>query len=527
MRLRRVEPALALFLLLWAAALHGVVFVSAGALWRDESNSIQQARMPSWSLLGRSLEYDSFPALFPSALRLWSAYPAAAGDQGLRLLGFLVGIALSASIFLTGRMLDIEWPMIALALLAMNPIWISEGDSIRPYGLGLIFLLYAFAFAGKTLANPSRLNLALTTLMSVLAVQTSYIHSLSIAAICLGAAFTGMGRGGGRSALRFFLPGFVAALSLIPYAGVLQRAREWAVVVNRQVSWPQFLDALLRAGSRPVQALWLGMLLLSAWSLVAPAAKRAEADDGRRRVTPLAYSLSVFVLVCAIQIVFIKAAGLPPFPRYFLAVAAFGAFALESALSNRHVALRGSAAIIALMLLAGPSWSWARMRHTNVDDVAAALAFHAAPQDLAVISPWFLSPSFQRYYRGPCEWITVPDIDRYPMMRYDLIQRAMFANGAGIALGERLRRTLEQGGTVWFVSQRPWTDLARDDAPEAPAAPTAPTGVDYERFRSYWERDIEYRLNACCVPEKIILPRRGPVWDEEDLMLTCWRRRPR
>ncbi len=518
----RILRALALVLLLWAVSLQGLTFLSAGALWRDEANSVQQARLPSWTSLLRSLDYDSFPALFPSALRLWSVQPWMASDQGLRVLGLLIGLALLASIFPVARMLGTRWPIVTLVLLGANAVWVSEGDSIRPYGLSLLFLLWTYGFVARELARPSPFNLALATLGSVLCVQTSYTSALAVGVFCLSAAGVAAARGERRRLWRFFVPGLCAAASLTVYAGVLDRARDWAVILNNRVDWPQFFKGLARHHSGLLPVIWLGFLALAVWRLAA--ASRRRAGDSPFRSPLFAYRLTVFLMGLAVQVLFVEAAGVPPFPRYFLPTALFAAFAIEAALEGWRPRLCAAAVAAALILTAWPSWSWLSLRHTNVDDVARLLAGRAAQQDLVVVSPWFLNTSFQRYYRGPCEWITVPDLERQPMMRYDLIKQAMIDHGPESGDARRLRAALDRGAAVWFVSQAPWSNFARGEAPEPLEPAPSPGGPDYVRFRSYWERDLEHRLYATCDLKEKLAPG-DLVWDEEKLILTRWQKK--
>jgi hypothetical protein len=515
----RIRGTLTLALILWAVILHGLGFLSAGALWRDEANSIQQARLPSWSSLWHSLDFDSFPALYPSALRVWSGTSWTEGDEGLRTFGLLIGLALLASIFFAGRLLGTRRPIVVLVLLGVNSVWISEGDSIRPYGLSLLLLLWTYALIGASLARPSSRTLALATLGSVLCVQTSYTNALWIGVFCLCSAGVSASRGEKWRSLRVLVPGFCAAVSLLIYAGTLRRASEWVTILNDRVDWLQYVKGIAQAHSGLVPAIWLGFLAIAAGSIFS--AMRSEEDPSRPRFPDFSYRLSVFALAAVVQVLFIGLAGMPPFPRYFLPLAAFAAFAIEAALERSGTLLRELAVILALALSAWPSWHWMSMRHTNADRVAGLLAERAAPRDLIVISPWFLNTSFQRYYRGACEWITVPDLDRQPMMRYDLVKQAMLELRAESGVARELRVTLERGGAIWFVSQARWSNLSRTQAPERPDPPAMPRGGDYVRFRSYWERDVEYRLNAGCV----LSERHDPpvnVWEEESLILTRW-----
>src|SRR5436309_1881561 len=101
----RRDRGLATLLTIWAVILHAAFFASAGALWRDEANSIQQARSASFDELWLSLRYDSFPILYPALLRTWSSHSWTASDAGLRLFGFIAGLASVASFWGIARLL--------------------------------------------------------------------------------------------------------------------------------------------------------------------------------------------------------------------------------------------------------------------------------------------------------------------------------------------------------------------------------------------------------------------------------------
>ena len=139
-----------------------------------------------------------------------------------------------------------------------------------------------------------------------------------------------------------------------------------------------------------------------------------------------------------------------------------------------------------------------------------------------MISPWFLHTSFQRYYGGAVEWCTVPNLDPYPMMRYDLVRDAIIRGDSLHSVGHRINGALDRGGVIWFIAQRAWVHLDRREAPEPPPKVDIPRGQDYARFRSYWERDVEFRLAGCCRVAEAGPPPHCRVWEEEDLILTRW-----
>jgi hypothetical protein len=68
---------------------------------------------------------------------------------------------------------------------------------------------------------------------------------------------------------------------------------------------------------------------------------------------------------------------------------------------------------LAILLAAAlPFFVWPKIteRETTVDLLAKNLERYARGQDLIVVNPWFLGPSFSWYYHGQTRWITLPEL---------------------------------------------------------------------------------------------------------------------
>src|SRR5205807_10444578 len=61
-----------------------------------------------------------------------------------------------------------------------------------------------------------------------------------------------------------------------------------------------------------------------------------------------------------------------------------------------------------------PIFAWPEIlkRDTTMDFLARGLERYAQPEDLIVVNPWFLAPSFGWYYHGQVHWMTVPELSR-------------------------------------------------------------------------------------------------------------------
>jgi hypothetical protein len=130
---------------------HASFFTHAGALWRDEVNSAEFAGMPALSAIHQSLKYDSFPLAGTLTLRGWMSL-CGGSDAALRTYGLLVGILFSGSLWLSVRLLGGPAPLLALALVAWNPWFIRTVASVRPYGLGMVFIVLTVAAMWKWVA---------------------------------------------------------------------------------------------------------------------------------------------------------------------------------------------------------------------------------------------------------------------------------------------------------------------------------------------------------------------------------------
>src|SRR5215469_15534541 len=94
---RRPEWVLAVLITLAAVSFHLAFLGRAGALWRDEVNTLNVAERHSL----RDMSQDSFPILMPLIVRGWLALGLGETDTGLRTLGTFIGVSLLAALWLT------------------------------------------------------------------------------------------------------------------------------------------------------------------------------------------------------------------------------------------------------------------------------------------------------------------------------------------------------------------------------------------------------------------------------------------
>ena len=196
-----------------AVGLHFYFLCHAGGFWRDEVNLINLAGLHSL----RAMSADSFPVFMPLLIRFWETIGLGKTDAGLRLLGALIGLGLPATLWLMAWKFRRSPPLAGLALLALNGTVIVFGDSLRAHGLGSLLILLTAAAACWFLQKTCWKRAVVWAALSMLSVQTLFQNAVFIFAICVGAWVVWARQKNVRAALKVFLVGLAAAVSLLPY----------------------------------------------------------------------------------------------------------------------------------------------------------------------------------------------------------------------------------------------------------------------------------------------------------------------
>jgi hypothetical protein len=458
-----------------AVSLHVAVWFSAGALWRDEANSVNLASAASWVEIWNNLQFDSFPMLWPLALRASIAASVGTTDAGLRGLGCLTGLLVLAALWRNARL----WgglPLASFTLCGVNAAVIRFGDSVRGFGLGMASATLAIGLVFKVATGPTRRTFTMASIASVLCVQLLYHNVIVLAAACAGGLAVARLRRSWRTAAAVVGVGLLAALSLLPYIAVFNRQREWSQILffPNDFSWlyTKYLEALAATGPA---APWI-------W-LICTAAAVAVGVSARERCEPIVFCTTALVCGLAAYVTFLRALSYFLQPWYFLPLFALVATCLDGITSSfrrssrapqgRAVAALAVAALAVAALAVAPVFSRLRMRSTNIDRVAREIAQFATPEDTVVVTPWQNGITFQRYYQGVAAWETVPPIADHRLHRFDLLKRRMMDPDAMRPLLLRIERTLKAGHRVFWVGD---LQVPEDDQP-VPPLPPAPEGT--------------------------------------------------
>jgi hypothetical protein len=583
---RRLEWAAAAALSLFTVWAHGERLVHGGGLWRDEAAAVRLATLPSLRAIWRLFPHEAFPLAVPLAIRSFTGV-AGSGDGALRVFGMLVGLAVAAALWVSARAAGRTLPLLSLALLAGNAPFVVFGDSLRGYGLGSLCIVLGFAALARLLRRPGPWSATAALLAVVGAVQCLLGNAALVAALCTAAALAALPaiiappapatvarrRAGRRVAFVAMNVGLAAAVSLLPYAAPLMAARAWSVVVVYHPGLQRIVQ-MVGATLGPARAAWAALAVLAvaatAWTLAsglagnrqggtagqaasdatAPGSTGAEAPEiplptppspspsppSPSKDRPGAEDMRLFavlalVLGIAAQLLFQKFLGYTPRAWYDLPLLALVACALEPLVAALcHAPLARLARVALAIVLAAAMLPYElprlRLRMTNADLVARRLASAAAPDDLVLVSPWYYGVSFNRYYRGPASWMTMPDLPEHDVHRYDLLKARLAAPHPIDDVLAAAQRTLSGGHRVWLVGQLRLPPPGKAP-PVLPPAPASPAGWHDFPYVESWALQLGAMLRAHAgTLARVPVPSPDPVSPLENMTLAVaagWR----
>ncbi|MBI5431417.1 MAG: hypothetical protein HZA52_01165 [Planctomycetes bacterium] len=456
-RIRRFELAFAWLATAFALACFARFYVDAGALWRDEINSVNLAATPELSELVRRSEFESFPPPWTLLLRAWTSF-AGGSDGSLRFAGVLGGASLLAAVWLAARGLGRAAPVVSLAVLAVQPEVLRWSSTVRAYGLGACLGVLVLLALLRVVEAPTRTRVLLAIVATVASVQVLFQNAVLVAVAVAGAMLLAILRGEARRAWIPVAIGAAGALALLPYLGVIGRVREWSMILEQEVTLASLGDKLVGsfgATSKVALAVWA---VLAAAALAAGVASlvRLGAEPERRAARARAIvGAALLVLAPLVVVAFFLRLSYPTESWYYVGLFAFAAASAELAL-GALAAAKARLAVLALACIAlvgGATSAWSAMpqKLTVVDQLAARVTSEGKPGDLVVVNPWFLALTFDRYYVGPLEVLTAPPLEDRTLHRYDLIKRRMLETQVMAPVLERIGAVLAAGGRVWIV----------------------------------------------------------------------------
>ena len=542
-----------------SAALAGTALVAAwllltsfnaGPLWRDETNSINVANMPSLKELWNNLPFESFPPLWLLLLRVWSWVGMAESDAGIRILGLFVGLAFLGSLWLCTRWFRGHAPMLSLALLGSLPAFINTVGANRAYGLAMGLLVLTFGMIWRLLESPSRFRIILAGLASLLFVHCVYYDAVFLCAMLAGAAAVTMRRGQWRIFAVLVGIGTVAGLSMAIYLPVVRQTSLYARMVQVPLFsfatvWEKFNEAVALQSSAhwgssagPEVWVWISILLAGIALALAMQFRRgrsARASEAQPAAIPAADASSLradlalfsgLSMFCGLAgyLCFLLKLHFPTQPWYYMGLFTLCTLSLDGVLTAGWPVLRPwgllRIAFMAVMMVWGARATWEEVhtRRSNLDLIAAVIENQASEGDLVAVQSMWEGITFDRYYHGRAKWVTVPPISSHKVHRTDLVWAELSQPDAMASVLREISNTLRSGKRVWVVG-----DVAvLDKLPAPPPSPPHPqTGWYLAPYYRFWTAQLGAHLVRSAVQTRTLkLPLTMAVNAREDLSLT-------
>ncbi len=503
--LRKAEIFVSGLLTLMVIWLHVIAATSAGALWRDEANTIGLVTLPSVGDVWKNLQYDSFPLLWLLVLRAFSNAVGPMNDGAFRVLGFFVGVGIVGMLWVIARQLGHEVPLVSLALLGICPSLITWGDSVRAYGFGILLMLVTCALMLRFVERPGAGRLAALALGSVASVQALYYNSVVLLALCAAGAAIFARRRDWRSAGEVVVVGVVAAVSMVPYISTMRGASSW----NSLVRIPEYTFALfwvkLHEALRPsgywTLIIWVELFAVTVVAGLYAFRSKARRDLSQKQNDAILFCLVMMVVGIAALYLFLYILSYVTRPWYYLSLLALTGTCIDGLTGalmrgpTRRV-IRLAAVLLFACATVFPATRAVRNRLTNIDIVAARIQSLSSPGDVVVVAQWADGVTFFRYYRGVARWATIPPIGFHRFHRYDLVGHQMLASdqaGRVRSVIDAATEALRRGHSVFIVGSLQMTpDSAEPEALPAARLPFQPLGeLPYSR---QWTRMVGYFL---------------------------------
>jgi hypothetical protein len=408
----------------------------------------------------------------------------------------LIGLAFIGALWWSCYRINKSAPLWPLTLFALNPLTLEGGDSLRPYGMALIWITLTFGFIWRlTFGEFGKWTIFFAFMAALLSVQTLFMNAIVLFAIGMGAAVVLLKRKCWRALLLVIAIGALAALSLL-FFRLMQERQDWGQVIgsrNDVAGAIAVADDAITDGGAIARWAWLvltgGSLLLF---LLAIRARPAAIVDLKRDRALFAGATMIVVIFATI--IFFSTVEVI-FPRYFLLALAIIALsihvfwsALPSNVATRTLSL--GLALFAATTSIRPLYERAHMRMTNCDMIANLLEQRVSRDDLIVVTTLFYGVSFQRYYHGKAEWLAVPPVADFSLQRWDLLKQALAQPDPVPEIVSRLETVLGSGHKVFLVGKL-GPPLSEQPEP-LPPAPQSEFGWQMEPYVQHWKAELTY-----------------------------------
>lgn len=306
---------------------------------------------------------------------------------------------------------------------------------------------------------------------------------------------------------------FALTLLFFGIAAIFTRAKspgELPVKVSAFTRWTTLLVALTAAtgflwfASAPGTRWWFFVLLAVVVAVLGRQFRKSDASSviessARAQAGNLPLFAGTTLLMATAGFAgFLWYAALATEPWYFITLMAVAAGCFELGLPVRgpvRAAIFGFSLVT--VLVAGvvifadrKAVNW---RFTNVDLLVPQLAA-AEPGDFIIVSPWYCGLTFERYFKGPARWETIPPLTDHSFCRYDLVHEEMKKPHAIRPLTEQAAATLRAGHRVWLVGMMAIPVPGTPAPPDLPPPPLPHSGWVDRPYTHNWIEQVNQFL---------------------------------
>jgi hypothetical protein len=505
--LTRPEYGIAALLTLGAIVLHVVLWANIGDPWRDEVNSVAVASAPTWSNILDSMPYDSFPVLYFALLRVWTGIFGDA-TASLRALGLCLGLGGLWATWWLARRLHAGPPLLILAMVAMSAAVIRYGDANRAYGLAFITAALMLGAIWSLLLDCSKKSIALAGIACVAAAHSSYQNSLLLLGIGSAAILASAINRRWRSAACIAAVCATTALTMAIYLPIISFTKSMMVLFPWSISVHDILGVFGETVSNGYgdwqKWIWLAAILvgltialLSLFIAIEQPASATRSDAMTRSL----FVLLVIPMLMVIYTMFMIWSDYAVRPWYLLGLMLVLAAVIEAGVASLPEPPRAMRIILpALALVIGiPAAANAptelKRRATNMPELIAAIEREGGPQDLVIITEWYVGLTFNHLYKGNKPWMTIPDMGRHSVHRMDILKARMM-DGQGIPRElEQITSTLHSGHRVFVIGNfaRLSPQMLRS---QLPPAPHPQFGWSSGNYTAYWAAQAGAALSS-------------------------------
>jgi len=526
------ETAVALAGSVFSAILLVLTAMYAGPLWRDETNTINVAQMPTLKEMWDNLPFESFPPLWPLLVRESGMLGMAGSDAGIRVLGLYIGLFFLASLWLCSRWMGSRTPILSVALLGSLPAFIFVVGANRAYGLASCLLVLSFGLIWRLVEFPSKSRVFWAGLTCIFFAHCVYYDVVFLGAMLFGASLVVIRRRQWKTLGALVGIGMVAGASMAIYLPVIHRGSVYVSMnqlpgLDLSILWRRLGSALTaRSSAQPPglngPEIWLWVMLLlggSGAALMMQWTHKHQAQDRLAAPAITGRGCADRALFCVVSMLF-GVVGYMAFllklqyvtqTWYYVGMLCLCAISLDGVLGANWPALRPwgllriGFMVVMMTWSARSAWEEAHTRRSNVDLIADVLGKNASAGDLIVVQSAWEGITFNRYYRGHAHWVTVPPIDSHLVHRNDLVMEKLNQPDPMAPVLREIADTLRSSNSVWMVG----TMAVMSPKPSPAAGEPIKWWVTY---LNYWSSQVTAVLQAHARQEKILeIPVDGPV----------------